>query len=251
MSARLLAGVGVLAFAVLTLSLATVGVGPGQALFLGTLLALLPAVALAQVPLLADEPLERERVYLGSAALLLILGGLSYGMGAAEVGAHGLGLAPWPGPGFVGGWAGILLAAAGVVVVAFHRLGSALGVQESPLLADLLPRTSRERGLFAGLSLAAGVGEELAYRGYAIPLLTPLLGSEWGAAVLTSSVFGVLHAYQGVLGVLRTAVLGLILGGGFILSGSLWPGIAAHVAIDLLGGLVLGDRLFHSGSRKK
>lgn len=243
MSQRGLAGLGIAGFAAVVLLLSRAGIGTGHALFLGVLLVLLPVAAVAQAPLAEEEPLDRETVYVGSAVLLLVLAGLGYGLGVAAVGPAGLGLEAWPGVGSAAGWVGGLLAGAGVVVLGFHVLGEALNVPESPLLAELLPRTERERWLFAGLSLAAGLGEELAYRGYAISLL----GSDWAAAALTSAVFGVLHAYQGPLGMLRAGMLGLVLAGGFLLSGSLWPGIVAHTAIDLLGGLVLGDRLLRRG----
>ncbi len=82
----------------------------------------------------------------------------------------------------------------------------------------------------------------LARAGYAIPVLTPLLGVT-GAAVVSSAVFGVLHSYQGVLGMLRTAVMGGVLAWGFLASGSLWPGIIAHTLIDLVAGILLGERL--------
>jgi membrane protease YdiL (CAAX protease family) len=61
--------------------------------------------------------------------------------------------------------------------------------------------------------------------------------------VLTSAVFGVLHAYQGSLGMVRTAVLGGVLAWGFLASGSLWPAIAAHAVIDVVAGTLLADRL--------
>ncbi len=83
----------------------------------------------------------------------------------------------------------------------------------------------------------------MAYRGYAIAVLAPIVGNVWGAAVLSSCVFGLLHAYQGALGVVRTCLLGLCLAASFILSGSLWPAIIAHAAVDLIGGLVLGERM--------
>jgi membrane protease YdiL (CAAX protease family) len=110
------------------------------------------------------------------------------------------------------------------------------------LLRRLLPRTREEKRVFTLLSLAAGVSEELAYRGYAIPALAPLVGMP-GAVAVTSIVFGILHGYQGLLGTLRTAVMGALLAWVFLASGSLWPAIVAHVAIDLLAGIVLGERL--------
>lgn len=223
--------------------LALAGLELLHAFYLGGLLVLLPGLAVAQVPLVRDEPMERVPVYVGSGVFLVLLAVASGLLGEWKVGSEGLGLVPFPETGPLLAWAGVLVAGAGVVTLGFHFLGRWLGIPESPILARLLPRTGGEQSLFAGLSLAAGLGEELAYRGYAITVLTPLLGSAWGAAALTSAVFGGLHAYQGPLGILRTAALGFLLAAGFLLSGSLWPGIVAHATIDLLGGLVFGERL--------
>jgi membrane protease YdiL (CAAX protease family) len=72
-----------------------------------------------------------------------------------------------------------------------------------------------------------------------------LIGT-FGAAVLTTVVFGILHGYQGRLGILRTGVMGGVLAWGFLASGSLWPPIIAHTLIDLLAGIVFGERLLAS-----
>jgi membrane protease YdiL (CAAX protease family) len=135
------------------------------------------------------------------------------------------------------------LAAAAALVGMVEAVRRGLGLAESDLLTRLLPRTPRERTLFAGLTLVAGWGEEVAFRGYAIPALAPLLGGGWGAAAFTSAVFGVLHAYQGPVGIVRAGLLGLILAVPFLVLGNLWPSVAAHVVIDLVGGLWLGPRL--------
>jgi membrane protease YdiL (CAAX protease family) len=37
--------------------------------------------------------------------------------------------------------------------------------------------------------------------------------------------------------------MGAFLAGGFLASGSLWPPILAHTLIDVLAGIVLGERL--------
>ena len=63
------------------------------------------------------------------------------------------------------------------------------------------------------------------------------------AAVVSTAVFGIMHAYQGSMGVARTTLMGGVLAWGFLASGSLWPPILAHVLIDVLAGIVLGERL--------
>ena len=211
--------------------------------YLAVLLELLPLLGLAQLPLADDEgPFPRIPLYLTSGAIILILGWGGLFIGSAEVGRELMGLGE-----------------VGAVPLVFWTLGATLGIlalqlafllgriragiKETPLLHQLLPRTVPEKIVFAFLSLAAGLGEEIAFRGFAIPGLVLLTGSDWAAALISSMAFGVLHGYQGWLGVARTGAMGFLLAASFLLSGSLWPAILAHAALDLISGLVLGDTL--------
>ncbi len=56
---------------------------------------------------------------------------------------------------------------------------------------------------------------------------------------LTALCFGAGHGYQGVLGVLQTTGAGIALGALTVWRKSLWPAIAAHLAIDAVGLLAL------------
>ncbi len=221
----------------------TTPLGPWDALLLSFLLELLPVMAVAQLPLIdEEEDLPRIPVYLSSGGLILGVGWLALVVGGGSVGDEAMGLTKAP-LAEVLGWTAGLLAGVLLLLLLFYIIRRGFGLRESPLLQRLLPRTAGEKGIFALLSLAAGVGEELAYRGYLIPVLAQILGSVWGAALLSSAIFGVLHAYQGFLGIARTGLLGLGLAVSFILSGSLWPAIAVHAILDLMAGLVLGDIL--------
>lgn len=216
-------------------------------ILLAVLLVAIPAFALAQLPLMEDTPIERLPAYWGSIAALWLIGTACWLVGTRAGGAGALGLVSIP-PGPLLGWTlGLTLGALGLMLL-FRQIATATGVRESPMLRALLPRTREERGVFALLSLAAGLGEELAYRGYAIPLLAGFMGVP-AAAALTSVVFGILHGYQGLLGTVRTTVLGALLAWGFLASGSLLPAIAAHTAIDLVAGLLLGERLLPPADR--
>jgi membrane protease YdiL (CAAX protease family) len=107
----------------------------------------------------------------------------------------------------------------------------------------LMPKTPEERRLFAGLSLSAGWGEEMAYRGY-LPAALMVMGlPAWWAMGVAAGVFGLLHAYQGPSGVVRTAAVGFLLGSSVILTESILPAMAAHALLDLVLGLVLGPRM--------
>ena len=212
-------------------------------IYLAFLLELLPALSVAQLPLVEDEaPLHRVPVYLSSAAVIVGIGWVGLMVGRKELGAEAMGLhsGTW---GLVSSWTVGLTLAALILLWGFLLFRKAVGIRESPLLVRLLPKTGREKVIFVFLSLAAGVGEEIAYRGYLIPALTLLLGWDWGAALVSSACFGMLHAYQGWLGIARTAALGMVLASSFILSGLLWPAILAHAILDMIAGLVLGETL--------
>ena len=188
----------------------------------------------------------RLPAYASSAATLVVVGGWCTVVGLRGRPASTLGFVPLPlGTAVV--WT-VAVTGAGVgIMLGFRFVGGALRIRESPILADLLPRTSGERLAFAGLSLMAGLGEEVVFRGYALSVLGGATGIVW-AAVLTSVAFGVLHAYQGVLGMVRTGALGGLLVSAYLAAGSLWPVVAAHALLDLLGGLVLAERLMTPGA---
>lgn len=219
-----------------------------DALLLALLVELLPALAVAQVFVaLRLEVVDRLSAYASSAVSIAVLGGAALVLGLLEGGPERLGVQSTRGDLVVGATLATL-AGAGAVVGLFHLAQRAWGLAESPLLVKLLPATDRERIAFAGLSFVAGFGEEIAFRGYAIPALAPLLGGAWGAAVFTAAAFGVLHAYQGLAGMVRAALLGVVLAAPFLLLGTLWPGVAAHVIVDLVGGFWLGPRLAREGA---
>lgn len=113
---------------------------------------------------------------------------------------------------------------------------SALRRQLAPVEA-LMPHTPGEHSVFKALAFTAGVCEELLYRGFLIHYLSPWLGP-WGAAVASSVLFGITHAYQGARGIVKTGAVGLGLAAAYVLSGSLWPAILLHIAIDVQGGAI-------------
>lgn len=235
-------GAGVVLFAGLAALLAALPeVALLDGLYLGALLALLPALAVAQLDALEDTHIERMPAYGGSVVALMILTGVTVAVGAREGGLESLGLVPLPAT-TMAVWTGLLLAGGLGTIFVFRQVAVGLGLGEAPLLRQLIPRTPTERGIFAVLSFWAGVGEELTYRGYAILTLAPVSGTV-GAALVTSAVFGVLHAYQGALGIVRAGAMGGVLAWGFLATGSLWPAVFAHMLIDLVAGLVLADRL--------
>jgi membrane protease YdiL (CAAX protease family) len=202
----------------------------------------LPALSFAQLPLLESVVVARIPAYVGSAGSILVLGSVALLLGLRGLGVETMGLGSVDGV-TLSLWTVGLIGLALAILLVFYWGGRALRVRESPVLRELLPRTAGEKGVFLFLSLCAGVGEELAFRGYAVPTVSRLVGSDLLALAITCVPFGLVHVYQGGVGVVRSYVLGLALGVSFLITGSLWPAMLAHAGIDILGGLFLGDRL--------
>ncbi len=118
-----------------------------------------------------------------------------------------------------------------------------------PALGDLvwiLPHDRRELRSFDRLSVTAGIVEELLWRGFLIWYLAHWMPL-WGAALISATLFGLAHAYQGIGGIAKTAAAGLISTALFLLSGSLWLPMLLHIATDMLQGRVAAHIIFSSG----
>jgi membrane protease YdiL (CAAX protease family) len=103
-----------------------------------------------------------------------------------------------------------------------------------------MPDTAAERAWWIAVSVLAGVGEEISWRGVQTALLAALTGSYVAAAILTAISFGLGHIVQGW----RSAVLIAVFSLGFQalvwLSGSLYLAMAVHIAYDITAGLAYG-----------
>ena len=214
-----------------------------ESAYLAVLLLLLPRLAGAQR---GDDPdalaLPRNAIYLQSGIMLGVLGGLAAWLGTRRGGWSDLFLDPI-GAGPLTRWTGALTVLAVLLMLGVHAVRQALGDPEPPLVQRLLPETPGEKAGFAALSVMAGVGEELAYRGFGLAALTAVTGAPLFSAVVTSAAFGWVHAYQGVLGMVRAGLLGLMFCGPVLVAGTLWPAIVAHTLVDWIGGLMIGKRL--------
>lgn len=205
------------------------------------LLAPLPALMLLQARLMDQLPAdaEREGVYFSSAVSVWILAALAMlaarhaGLARADLRLEVVSTA-------------VLLGSAGLTTLAglgIMAAGRTLQVPESTLVEYLIPRSTSEKIAFAGLSVSAGIAEELVFRSFLIAVLLQASGSMTVAVAVSVAAFAVTHAYQGVLGVTRVALLGVVLTAPFILTGSVYPSMIAHTVLDLLAGLVLADWL--------
>ncbi len=205
------------------------------------LLGPLPALMILQARLLIRLPddAERESVYFSSALSVWVLAALA--MLAARHGDLTRAdlriemMSP-----------AVLLGAAALTVLGglgIMALGRALRISESELVDYLIPRSTSEKIAFAGLSVSAGIAEELIFRSFLIGVLHQASGSMAVAVTVSVAAFAVTHAYQGMVGVVRVVLLGLLLTAPFLLTGSVYPSMIAHTILDLLAGLVLADWL--------
>ena len=144
-------------------------------------------------------------------------------------------------------WRGVIFAVAQGILATLPLLGMLLILDRFPGRAIArLRRTSRRlvRSLFhrtrwwhwAAVAVAAGVGEELLFRGW---LLSGLQHAgwfgpgPWPAAIASAVAFGICHWLSATYAVLAMLV-GLYLGAVFIWSGGLLAPIIAHALYDFI-----------------
>ncbi len=84
------------------------------------------------------------------------------------------------------------------------------------------------------LLLLVGFYEEIVARGLLLTRARELVGGFWAPALISAGLFALGHFYQGVYGVVQTAVFGLVLAVFTLRWGTLWPAIFAHTAINML-----------------
>jgi membrane protease YdiL (CAAX protease family) len=191
---------------------------------------------------LTEDQLEEVRdartsVYLSAALSLLFFSGLVYLVALwrdvpPEVTGWTVGA---PAPAFA--WAAATAAAGLAVIWLVVRIGTRLGLAESPVSLALMPRNGREIAGFLLLAAVAAVGEEYLFRGYAQGVLAEAFGSPWPAVVVTSLSFGISHGYQKFIGIVRATLLGFLLAIPVVRTGSLFPAIVAHFWINAAIGI--------------
>jgi uncharacterized protein len=111
-----------------------------------------------------------------------------------------------------------------------ERVRAALAYAE-----PLLPHSPAERTMFWVVSLTAGVCEEMLYRGFLFWYLSVWMGPI-AAAVLSALLFGAGHVYLGPWQIPKTGFIGLLFVCVMLASGSIWPAMLLHAAIDWNSG---------------
>lgn len=108
--------------------------------------------------------------------------------------------------------------------------------------APFMPSTPRELAHFCVLAVAAGVCEEIIFRGFPISYVASWTGNSIPgltlAIVLPAAGFGLVHRYQGWRLVAWITTMSAIFGAIFVLTGSLAVLIVLHIAVDITAGLL-------------
>ncbi len=147
--------------------------------------------------------------------------------------------------GFLGTPGGVAVSVAAVVLVAAVLIVPVLllrgsvgedGVGGIPAVGDiraLLPRERGELKFGVGLGLSAGIFEELLFR-LAMPApIFGIIGLGPLSFLIAALIFGMLHLYQGPLGIILAALLGLVFAALYVLTGSIAAPIVLHALVDL------------------
>jgi CAAX protease family protein len=99
-------------------------------------------------------------------------------------------------------------------------------------------------GMLFAATVGAGFGEETVFRGYLFERLSKLFGrgvpATTAIVLLTSAWFGLIHyPIQGLAGAEQAAIVGLVFGTIFGITGRIWMLIFAHAAFDVTAVLMI------------
>lgn len=104
-------------------------------------------------------------------------------------------------------------------------------------IAWILPHDLIELRGFIARAVTAGIAEEIVWRGFLLWYLGGLIGG-WPAVVAALLLFAVAHAYQGLAGAVKAGGAGAVCWALYWFSGSLFPAMIFHIAIDVFSGSI-------------
>jgi len=131
-------------------------------------------------------------------------------------------------------WAIAFLLGANLLLSALAWMLEQVGLPMPGEISFLIPTDTPGRIVWVAVSFTAGFCEETAFRGYLMTRLR-LLGKfqSWVIPTIVSAlVFGALHSYQGLPGMIIITTYGLMFSLLYIRTGRIWPGIIAHFFQD-------------------
>ena len=114
--------------------------------------------------------------------------------------------------------------------------------RESFRKLGFMPTSATQFLNFMFLAVAAGFSEEVIFRGFLMTYLQDLLVAVPYAnalvLLLPALSFALGHAYQGGRAVLKIMLMALLFGFFYLRTGTLWPLMLLHTAIDIFAGLM-------------
>jgi membrane protease YdiL (CAAX protease family) len=124
----------------------------------------------------------------------------------------------------------------------------------NPAYHHLAGNTAALPGMLYAVVVGAGFGEETVFRGYFFERLGRLFGAGAGAkmwiVLLTSVLFALAHfPEQGLAGAQQAAVVGLVFGTMFAITGRIWKLVFAHAAFDVIALAIIYWNLEYSVAR--
>lgn len=100
----------------------------------------------------------------------------------------------------------------------------------------MTPSTAKEARYFIwGLSITAGICEEILFRGYLMQVLGDYFPT-YAVVIISSLAFGLPHIYQGPVHIIRTAIVGTTMALIYLFTDSIIIPILLHAAFDMYGG---------------
>lgn len=124
------------------------------------------------------------------------------------------------------------------LIYAFSGLCTMFLQGAQPELSGMLPKGALAFGLWVCMATAAGVCEEIVFRGYLQRQLTAITGKPVLAILGQAALFGIAHSYQGFTATAVITVAGLIFGSLAAWRGNIRACILAHISVDILAGVL-------------
>jgi membrane protease YdiL (CAAX protease family) len=130
-----------------------------------------------------------------------------------------------------------------------HAAWKKMNTERKRRARRLLPENPRQLRYWIPISLLAGIGEEIAFRGVAFAALRDISGSTIFAVAMCVLAFAFAHTVQGWRGVLGTGVIALVMHLIVYETGGLYLAMAVHVAYDLIVGVIAMRQFMRDGTQ--
>ena len=147
---------------------------------------------------------------------------------------------PWSnefGTGLIVYFIGIVVAASSAIAIRIllHQPRGSM----SPTVLAMLPHTTTEVLVWLVVSLTAGIGEEILFRGYLLRQFTAWTGRTSVAIATLSILFGAIHLYEGLPAVVALTLLSVLYCAVALHRGNIRAVMIAHSLQDFSAGIAV------------